>query len=144
MSWICLVLQIPYGLGRHGLIIPTEDRIKFEQITFWKTVFSDGVALGLLRVSMAISLLRPKSDLRWYRWSLFAVIGESMFDSCFVGKGLLTSGRFRCGLLDPGYRVAVCLLHAVLGVVGVSVDEPVGSAVQGLYCVCQLGVLEHL
>jgi hypothetical protein len=76
MSWICLVLQIPYGLGRHGLVIPTEDRIKFERITFWKTVFSDGFALGLLRVSMAISLLRLKSDLRWYRWSLFAVIGE--------------------------------------------------------------------
>ncbi|KAK3905696.1 hypothetical protein C8A05DRAFT_12497 [Staphylotrichum tortipilum] len=75
MSWICLVLQIPYGLGRHGLVVPAEDRIKFEQITFWKTVFSDGVALGLLRVSMAISLLRLKSDLRWYRWSLFAVIG---------------------------------------------------------------------
>ncbi|KAK4040002.1 hypothetical protein C8A01DRAFT_16056 [Parachaetomium inaequale] len=75
MSWICLVLQIPYGLGRHGLVIPTEDRIKFEEITFWKTVFSDGVAMGLLRVSMAISLLRLKKDLQWYRWSLFAVMG---------------------------------------------------------------------
>ncbi len=86
MSWICLVLQIPYGLGRHGLVIPTEDRIKFERITFWKTVFSDGFALGLLRVSMAISLLRLKSDLRWYRWSLFAVIGELCLISWFWGR----------------------------------------------------------
>ncbi|KAH6850619.1 hypothetical protein B0I37DRAFT_117591 [Chaetomium sp. MPI-CAGE-AT-0009] len=75
MSWICLVLQIPYGLGRHGLVVPVEDRIKFEEITFWKTVFSDGVAMGLLRVSMAVSLLRLKKDLQWYRWSLFAVMG---------------------------------------------------------------------
>ncbi|KAK4154633.1 hypothetical protein C8A00DRAFT_32589 [Chaetomidium leptoderma] len=75
MSWICLVLQIPHGLGRHGLVVPVEERIKFEQITFWKTVFSDGVALGLLRVSMAISLLRLKRDLKWYRWSLFAIMG---------------------------------------------------------------------
>ncbi|AEO68612.1 e0629435-eb59-45cf-9678-2ab46b64b916 [Thermothielavioides terrestris] len=74
MSWICLVLQIPYGLGRHAVVIPVENRIKFERITFWKTVFSDGFALGLLRISMAISLLRLKKDLRWYRWSLFAVM----------------------------------------------------------------------
>lgn len=79
MAWICLILQIPYGLGRHGLIIPVEDRIKFEQITFWKTVFSDGFAMGLLRLSMAISLLRLKSDLTWYRWSLFAVMGTLSF-----------------------------------------------------------------
>ncbi|KAK4242820.1 hypothetical protein C8A03DRAFT_29057 [Achaetomium macrosporum] len=75
MSWICLVLQIPHGLGRHGAVIPVEERIKFEQITFWKTVFSDGVAMGLLRISMAISLLRLKRDLAWYRYSLFAVMG---------------------------------------------------------------------
>ncbi|KAM0287663.1 hypothetical protein ACHAQH_000192 [Verticillium albo-atrum] len=74
-SWICLILQIPYGLGRHNLVIPIEDRQKFEQITFWKTVISDGFALGLLRISMAISLLRLKRDLKWYRWSIYAVIG---------------------------------------------------------------------
>ncbi|TIC93577.1 hypothetical protein CH35J_009223 [Colletotrichum higginsianum] len=75
VAWICLILQIPYGLGRHGLTIPTEDRIDFERITFWKTVLSDGVAMGLLRISMAISLLRLKKDLNWYRWSLYALIG---------------------------------------------------------------------
>lgn len=77
MSWICLVLQVPYGLGRHGLVVPIEDRINFERITFWKTVFSDGFALGLLRISMAISLLRLNKDLKWYRWSLYAVMGRS-------------------------------------------------------------------
>lgn len=75
MSWICLILQVPYGLGRHGYVVPVEDRIKMEHITFWKAVFSDGVALGVLRISMAISLLRLKKDLKWYRYSLFAVIG---------------------------------------------------------------------
>ncbi|OHE92274.1 hypothetical protein CORC01_12443 [Colletotrichum orchidophilum] len=74
-SWVCLVLQIPYGLGHHASTLPTEDRIEFEHISFWKTVLSDGVAMGLLRISMAISLLRLKRDLRWYTWSLYAVIG---------------------------------------------------------------------
>jgi ABC-type nickel/cobalt efflux system permease component RcnA len=80
-----LVLQIPYGLGRHGLVVPVEDRTKFEEITFWKTVFSDGFAMGLLRISMAISLLRLKKDLKWYRWSLFAVMGTSLTPPCFSG-----------------------------------------------------------
>ncbi len=70
---------MPYGLGRHGPIVSVEDRTMFEHIGFWKTVFSDGVAMGLLRVSMAVSLLRLKSDLKWYRYSLFAVIGMSFF-----------------------------------------------------------------
>jgi hypothetical protein len=77
MSWICLVLQIPYGLGRHGIVIPLADRITFERIGFWKTVFSDGFALGILRLSMAISLLRLNKDLKWYRYSLYAVMGAS-------------------------------------------------------------------
>lgn len=75
MSWLCLVLQIPYGLGRHGLVVPVPDRIKFERITFWKTVLSDGFALGLLRISMAISLLRLNRDLKWYKYSLYALMG---------------------------------------------------------------------
>ncbi|KAF4835479.1 hypothetical protein CGCSCA4_v012630 [Colletotrichum siamense] len=74
-SWICLVLQIPHGLGRHAATIAIDERIKFEQITFWKTVISDGVAMGLLRISMAYTLLRLKRDLNWYRWSLYAVMG---------------------------------------------------------------------
>lgn len=82
VSWICLIVQIPYGLGRHGAVIPQEDRVRFEQITFWKTVISDGFALGFLRISMALSLLRLKSDLNWYRWSLFTLIGASILFCC--------------------------------------------------------------
>ncbi|EQB58538.1 hypothetical protein CGLO_01208 [Colletotrichum gloeosporioides Cg-14] len=74
-SWICLVLQMPHGLGRHATTIAVDERIKFEQITFWKTVISDGVAMGLLRISMAYTLLRLKRDLNWYKWSLYAVMG---------------------------------------------------------------------
>ncbi|KZL65600.1 integral membrane protein [Colletotrichum incanum] len=75
VAWICLVLQIPHGLGRHDLKVSTKDRMDFERIAFWKTVLSDGVAMGLLRISMATSLLRLNRDLNWYRWSLYTVIG---------------------------------------------------------------------
>lgn len=88
-SWLCLVLQIPYGLGRHGPTIPVDHRIKFEHISFWKTVLSDGFAMGLLRISIAISLLRLNRDLKWYRWSLYATMGTTLFASapssfCFL------------------------------------------------------------
>lgn len=76
VSWICLIVQVPFGLGRHGAVVPTDDRIRLEQVAFWKTVISDGFALGFLRISMALSLLRLKSDLAWYRWSLFGLMGR--------------------------------------------------------------------
>lgn len=66
---------MPYGLGRHGPTLSVEDRTNFEHISFWKTVLSDGVALGLLRISMAITLLRLARDRNWYKWSLYAIIG---------------------------------------------------------------------
>ncbi|KAK0391542.1 hypothetical protein NLU13_1042 [Sarocladium strictum] len=71
---LIVVVIIPYGLGRHGVVIPVADRTKMEQINFWKTVISDGFGLGILRISMAISLLRLNRDTKWYRWSLLSVI----------------------------------------------------------------------
>ncbi|KAK8024546.1 hypothetical protein PG993_012612 [Apiospora rasikravindrae] len=73
-SWICLCLQVPYGLGRHGLAIPPEQRIHFEHISFWKTVMTDGFAMGFLRISMALSLMRLNREIKWYRYSLYAII----------------------------------------------------------------------
>ncbi|KAK2063110.1 hypothetical protein LY76DRAFT_613212 [Colletotrichum caudatum] len=74
-AWTRLIVQIPYGLGRHFQTIPAECWMKFEQITFWKTTISDGVAMGLLRISMAIGLLRLDNELKWYRLSLYGIIG---------------------------------------------------------------------
>ncbi|KDN64883.1 hypothetical protein CSUB01_09044 [Colletotrichum sublineola] len=76
---LIVIAVVPHGLGRHFQTIKTEDRTKFERITFWKTVISDGVAMGLLRISMAISLLRLHKDLKWYRWSLYGLIADWAF-----------------------------------------------------------------
>lgn len=66
------------------MVVSIEDRVTFEHIAFWKTVLSDGVALGVLRISMAISLLRLNKDLKWYRWSLYAVMGMAILLSLLV------------------------------------------------------------
>lgn len=133
-SWICLVLQIPYGLGRHGPTISVDDRTHFEHISFWKTVLSDGFALGLLRISMAITLLRLARDRNWYRWSLYAVIGmgspvPGLVSTVSVGLQATPSYRLRHRVLYPSHRLAIRLLHPVLGMVGVPMDEPVRSQV---------------
>lgn len=126
-AWICLIVQTGYGLGKHGLFIPIADRIKFEEITFWKTVFSDGVAMGLLRISMAISLLRLKRDLKWYKWSLYAVMGKRILyslDLHFVAAAHSILSSLCGAVLYPGHCLVVRVLHSFLGMVGVPVDEP--------------------
>lgn len=146
-SWICLVLQIPFGLGRHGPTLSVEDRTNFEHISFWKTVLSDGVALGLLRISMAITLLRLARDRNWYRWSLYAMIGMvpsfTIFSPIIYTNPILIF-RVRCRVLYPGNCLAVCLLHAIFRMVGVSVDEPLRSSLPRLRHIYQSHLLEYL
>jgi hypothetical protein len=62
-----------------------------EQINFWKAVMSDGFAVGILRISVAISLLRLDKDTKWYRWSLYAVIGESPSSCCTLHRRTIPS-----------------------------------------------------
>lgn len=110
VSWICLILQLPYGLGHHGLTIPVDRRTKFEQISFWKTVISDGFAMGLLRISMALSLLRLNKDTKWYRWSLFAVIGNMLIIMDGTHGILIVFHRIRGFIHNTSRRLAVCVL----------------------------------
>lgn len=56
---------------------------------------------------------------------------------------MLTTPRFCCALHDTGYCLAVCLLQALLWVVGVSVDEPMGPEMPRFQPFPGLDVLEH-
>ncbi|KAH9903519.1 hypothetical protein F4778DRAFT_780906 [Xylariomycetidae sp. FL2044] len=73
-GWICLCQQIALGIGHHGDTISQATRTQIEKIGFWETQLADGLALGLLRVSMALGLLRLAADRTWFKWSLRAVI----------------------------------------------------------------------
>ena len=72
---------------------------------------------------MAISLLRLKSDLKWYRYSLFAVMG--MFPLAYLSPGTYCLCSLCRGVLNPSHCLVVCLLHAIFGVVGVPMAEPI-------------------
>jgi hypothetical protein len=70
---VCFILQGYHGLGRHSDTISKEDMTDFSHIGFWQSVISAGYAIGFLKVSIGLALLRL-STIRWYRWSLYATI----------------------------------------------------------------------
>ncbi|KAI9152192.1 hypothetical protein HJFPF1_09418 [Paramyrothecium foliicola] len=75
---ICIILQAPRGLGRHRQII-TDDNFKTLRLLNWVYSLSCVVVcFSLLKISIALSLLRL-SRVRWYVYSLYALIACSMF-----------------------------------------------------------------
>jgi predicted membrane metal-binding protein len=73
-GYICFVLQGYHGLGRHTLTISKPDMVAFDHIGFAQSVISAIGALGLLKISIALFLLRLSKN-RWYTRSLWALIG---------------------------------------------------------------------
>ncbi|CAM1508822.1 Fc.00g025610.m01.CDS01 [Cosmosporella sp. VM-42] len=73
-GWIIFVIQSFHGLGRHFDTISPEDKIKFAHVGFWQSILSAATAMGLLKISIALNLLRL-SHSRWYSWPLWGSIG---------------------------------------------------------------------
>lgn len=74
---ICFVLQGYHGLGHHQDTISTADLQIFNQIGFYQSLISAMTAIGLLKISIAFSLLRLSTN-KWYAWSLWGLIGMAL------------------------------------------------------------------
>ncbi|KAF1937116.1 hypothetical protein EJ02DRAFT_458977 [Clathrospora elynae] len=72
-GWICFILQGYCGLGRHTKTISQDDLQKFDHIAFSQSIISAIGALGLLKISIALFLLRLSKN-KWYSRSLWALI----------------------------------------------------------------------
>ncbi|KAF7548326.1 hypothetical protein G7046_g8713 [Stylonectria norvegica] len=72
-GWIIFIIQGSHGLGRHFDTISTEDYIIFSHAGFWQSILSASTAMGLLKISIALNLLRLSTS-RWYSWPLWASI----------------------------------------------------------------------
>jgi hypothetical protein len=79
-GWVCFVLQGYYGLGRHTKTQSKTDGEAFDHIAFWQSIISAIAALGLLKISIALFLLRLSNN-KWYSRSLWALIGFVSFYS---------------------------------------------------------------
>lgn len=105
-GWIIFVIQAHYGLGRHQDTIEAMDMMMFSKVGFWQSIISATGAIALLKISIALNLLRL-SQSRWYVWSLWASIGEDLryFCSCLLApfSCLLTIVRLCLRLLLHGH-----------------------------------------
>ncbi|KAI1855095.1 hypothetical protein JX265_012283 [Neoarthrinium moseri] len=71
---LCFILQGYVGLGKHQDTIAVADKTVFDHIAFFQSLISAMAALGLLKISIAFSLLRLSTN-KWYSRSLWALIG---------------------------------------------------------------------
>ncbi|EUC43007.1 hypothetical protein COCMIDRAFT_101999 [Bipolaris oryzae ATCC 44560] len=75
-GWICFILQGNHGFGRHAKVVSKEDMEEFTHIGFFGSIISAIGALGLLKISIALFLLRLKNNnmWKWYSRCLWALI----------------------------------------------------------------------
>ena len=72
---VCNIIMGKYGLGRHIDSISISDMIMFNKVAFVQSVMSAITGLGLLKISIALMLLRLSSDTNpWFARSLWALI----------------------------------------------------------------------
>ncbi|KAF2825008.1 hypothetical protein CC86DRAFT_468265 [Ophiobolus disseminans] len=90
-GWICFIVQGYHGLGRHTKIISSGDLIAFDRIGFFMSLLSALTALSLLKISIALFLLRLSKS-KWYSRSLWALIGLI----CVYSVGALLTFLLRC------------------------------------------------
>lgn len=86
IGWLIFVLQSFHGLGHHQDTISPADYVQLQHVGFWQSVISATCAMALLKISIALNLLRLGQS-RWYAWSLWASIG---FVSAYSFMGVMT------------------------------------------------------
>ncbi|KAF3025013.1 hypothetical protein E8E14_014155 [Neopestalotiopsis sp. 37M] len=83
---LCFILQGYVGLGRHADTISQSDTITFNHIAFFQSLISAMAALGLLKISIAFSLLRLSTN-KAYSIALWCLMG---FVCCYTVLAWLT------------------------------------------------------
>ncbi|KAH7148439.1 hypothetical protein EDB81DRAFT_463435 [Dactylonectria macrodidyma] len=86
VGWLIFVLQSFHGLGRHRATIEELDYIEFQKVGFWQSIISATCAMALLKISIALNLLRL-SQSKWYFWSLWTSI---VFVVAYSFMGMMT------------------------------------------------------
>ncbi|KAL0944829.1 uncharacterized protein CTRU02_202716 [Colletotrichum truncatum] len=70
---VVFIIQAYYGLGKHKDTISKADYVIFAKVGFFQSIISAIAALALLKISIALSLLRLSKN-KWYSRSLWALI----------------------------------------------------------------------
>ncbi|KAK3305600.1 uncharacterized protein B0T15DRAFT_555880 [Chaetomium strumarium] len=107
-AWI---VECKNGYGRHIDTIPRSEFSKLMEAQFYQSVFEAAFAFGLLKISIALSLLRLSKG-SWYHRILWALIGFTCFYTVFAFITFLTYCKPIAGQWDPSVRRTKCYSRA--------------------------------
>ncbi|KAF4122175.1 hypothetical protein GMORB2_7768 [Geosmithia morbida] len=85
-GWIIFVYQATQGLGRHSWALSQRQSSNIDAGTFWMSIISSSAGICLLKVSIALNLMRMSPN-KWYSWTLWASIA---FVSAYSIMGVFT------------------------------------------------------
>src|SRR3569833_1037055 len=80
-GWITFVIQGQHGLGRHQETLSINDSIIYLQMTFFYSILATDISMCLLKVSIALNLLRFTNGTRWCSRALWGVISMGYHSS---------------------------------------------------------------
>jgi hypothetical protein len=89
---ICFIVQGYHGLGRHQQTLSVSDLVAIDQAVYYQTIISAVTAFALLKVSIALFLLRLGKNNAWFRRTLWAAISFIVVYSLFAFSSFI----FRC------------------------------------------------
>ena len=86
---LILFLQAAHGLGHHADTVSFPDLVVFAEMSFVQSVVALVTGLGLLKIAIALELLKFKSSAwNWYTGILWGLIGNL---TCSTPSSLLYS-----------------------------------------------------
>lgn len=118
---VTVLVATAHGLGRHAFTLSKEDQIVYGKMVFVQAILTTTSSLCLLKLSVAVSLLRlsgPAAGInRYYRRIIWALIGTGCV--CYLGgpdKPLsLAPDGAGCGVLVFLFGPHVCPKFANTG-----------------------------
>ncbi|CAG9945742.1 unnamed protein product [Clonostachys rosea f. rosea IK726] len=73
---VTIIMQVPYGLGRHQDTVPPADLIPFTQLSFIQSIVPLMGGIAFLKIAIALELMKLKGNaLAWYNTVLWCLIG---------------------------------------------------------------------
>jgi hypothetical protein len=100
---ICFIVQGYHGLGRHQQTLSVSDLAAINQAVYYQTIISAVIAFALLKVSIALFLLRLGKNNAWFRRTLWALIAFIVVYSLFAFFSFI----FRCSPVSGAWNTTI-------------------------------------
>jgi hypothetical protein len=100
---VSFIIQGYHGLGRHQQTLSESDLAAINQAVFFQSLIAAIVAYALLKISIALFLLRLGKNNTWFRRTLWAVIAFIVVYTLFA----FFSFTFRCSPVSGAWDTTI-------------------------------------